>query len=348
MSRRAATLSAASVLVLVLALVGSLMPVPYVTLMPGPTRNTLAENAKGQSIITIDGRRTYETEGHLNFTTVTYRGGPGGRIDLLTALRGWIDGDTAVVPEETIFPEDESPEEVDQQNTRQMRDSQQDAEAAALHELGIPVSTRVVVDSVQKGQPADGKLKADDEVTAVNGTAVTKVEQVSGVMDGVEPGDAVTLTVRRDGKEQRQEITTTKGPDGGAIVGVVLAGDYKFPFEIGVDIGDIGGPSAGLIFSLAIIDKLTPGALTGGRFVAGTGTITPDGRVGPIGGIEQKMIAARRAGATVFLTPKDNCAAAAESRPDGLRLIRADTLKGARQSLDALTTGKGTVPSCTG
>ncbi|MBE1534420.1 YlbL family protein [Actinomadura algeriensis] len=346
MSRRAATLAVASVLVLVLALVGSLMPVPYVTLMPGPTRNTLAENAKGQAIITIDGRRTYPTEGSLNFTTVTYRGGPGGRIDLLTALRGWLDGDTAVVPEETIFPEDESPEEVDEQNTRQMTDSQQDAEAAALHELGVPISTRVVVDSVQKGRPADGKLKPEDEITAVNGTAITKVDQVSKVMDGVRPGQTVTLTVRRGGKELQQRITTAKGPDGGAVVGVVLAGAYKFPFKIDVNIGDIGGPSAGLIFSLAIIDKLTPGALTGGKFIAGTGTITPDGEVGPIGGIEQKMIAARRAGATVFLTPKDNCAAAVEARPDGLRLVRADTLATARQALVALTTGKGDVPAC--
>ncbi|RSN54858.1 YlbL family protein [Actinomadura sp. WAC 06369] len=348
MSRRAATLTVASVLVLVLALVGSLMPVPYVTLMPGPTQNTLADNAKGESLIAIDGRQTYPTEGHLNFTTVTYRGGPGGRIDLLTALRGWLDGDTAVVPEETIFPEDESPEEVDEQNTRQMRDSQQDAEAAALRELGIPVGTRVVVDSVQKGRPADGKLRAGDEITAVNGTDITKVQQVSDVMGGVTPGDTVTLTVRRDGNDTDQAITTAKGPDGGAVIGVVLAGDYKFPFEIDISIGDIGGPSAGLIFSLAIIDKLTPGALTGGRFVAGTGTITPDGQVGPIGGIEQKMIAARRAGATVFLTPEGNCAAAVKARPDGLRLIRADTLKSARQALDALTTGNGTVPACTG
>ncbi|WP_433467615.1 YlbL family protein [Spirillospora sp. CA-128828] len=348
MSRRAATLSLASVLVLVLALIGSVMQVPYVALMPGPTSNTLGTNDKGQPLIRIDGRKTYPDEGHLNFTTVTYRGGPGGRIDLFTALRGWLAGDTAVVPEDTIFPKDESPKQVDQENTRAMQDSQQNAEAAALHELGIPVTTRVVIDGVQKGRPADGALKPGDEVTALDGAKVTSVSQVTGSMAKHKIGDSVTLTYTRDGKEQKATLKTVADPTGKRpVVGVVLADQYKFPFKIDISIGDIGGPSAGLMFSLAIVDKLTPGPITQGKFIAGTGTITPDGKVGPIGGIQQKMIAARNAGATVFLTPKDNCADAAGARPDGLRLIRADTLHDAVQSLNALTSGKGTIPACT-
>jgi PDZ domain-containing protein len=182
MSRRATTLTVASVLVLVLAVIGSVMRVPYVALMPGPTSNTLGTNDKGQPLIRIDGRKTYPDQGHLNFTTVTYRGGPGGRIDLFTALRGWLDGDTAIVPEETIFPKNESPKEVDQENTRAMQDSQQNAEAAALHELGIPVTTRVVVEGVQKGRPADGVLKPGDEITALDGAKVTSVSQITGAM----------------------------------------------------------------------------------------------------------------------------------------------------------------------
>ncbi|WP_242885224.1 YlbL family protein [Actinomadura litoris] len=348
MSRRAATLTVASVLVLALALVGSLMPVPYVALMPGPTSNTLGVNDKGQPLIRIDGRQTYDDTGHLNFTTVTYRGGPGGRIDLFTALRGWLDGDTAIVPEETVFPKDESQKQVDEENTRQMQDSQESAEAAALHELKIPITTQVVVDGVQKGKPADGKLSPGDEVTALDGAKITSVAQITGTMAKHRIGDPVTLTIVRGGKESKQTLTTVADPTGKRpVVGIVLGDRYKFPFKIDISVGDIGGPSAGLMFSLAIVDKLTPGALTGGKFIAGTGTITPEGEVGPIGGIQQKMIAARRAGATVFLTPKDNCSDALSARPDGLRLVRADTLHGAVQSINALTSGNGAVPACT-
>ncbi|NKZ08908.1 YlbL family protein [Actinomadura latina] len=348
MSRRATTLTVASVLVLVLAVVGSVMRVPYVALMPGPTSNTLGTNDKGQPLIRIDGRTTYPDQGHLNFTTVTYRGGPGGRIDLFTALRGWLDGDTAIVPEETIFPKDESPKEVDQENSRAMQDSQQNAEAAALHELGVPLTTRVIVDGVQKGRPADGALKPGDEITALDGAKVTSVSQVTGTMAKHKIGDSVTLTYKRDGKEGKATLTTVADPTGKrAVVGIVLSDQYKFPFKIDISVGDIGGPSAGLMFSLAIYDKLTPGPLTQGAFIAGTGTITPEGQVGPIGGIQQKMIAARKAGATVFLTPKDNCADALAARPGGLRLVRADTLHTSIQAINALNTGKGDIPACT-
>jgi PDZ domain-containing protein len=347
MSRRAATLAVANALVLGLALVGSLMPVPYVALMPGPTSNTLGTNDKGEPLIKIEGRQIYQDAGHLNFTTVTYRGGPGSRIDLFSALQGWLDGDIAIVPEETIFPRNESQRQVDEENTRQMRDSQQSAEAAALHELGIDVPVQVVVDSVQKGRPADGRLRAGDEIIAMDGRPVGDVTSVTEPMARRKIGAPVTLTYKRAGKEARTTLTTVAGPDGKRpVVGIVLTERYRFPFKINISVGDIGGPSAGLMFSLAIVDKLTPGPLTGGAFVAGTGTITPEGEVGPIGGIQQKMIAARRAGATVFLTPKDNCQDAVQARPDGLRLVRADTLHSAIQAINAIKTRQGTVPSC--
>ncbi|MWA05240.1 PDZ domain-containing protein [Actinomadura sp. LD22] len=348
MSRRAATLTVASVLILALALVGSLMPVPYIALMPGPTSNTLGTNEKGQQVITIDGRQTYPDEGHLNFTTVTYRGGPGGRIDLFTALRGWLDHDTAIVPEELYFPKDESQKQVDQENTRQMQDSQQSAKAAALHELGVPLQTQVIVQGVQKGRPADGRLQPGDQVTALDGAKVTSTSQVTGAMAKRKIGDKVTLTVQRGGKDTTQTFTTVADPTGKrAVVGVVLGDQYKFPFKIDISVGDIGGPSAGLMFALAIYDKLTPGSLSAGKFIAGTGEIDAEGQVGPIGGIQQKMIAARRAGATIFLTPAKNCSEALGARPGGLRLVRADTLHSAVQAINAVTTGKGTVPACT-
>ncbi|TDE32003.1 PDZ domain-containing protein, partial [Actinomadura sp. 6K520] len=308
MSRRAVTLTVASVIILLLAVVGSVMPVPYVALTPGPTKNTLGTDDDGRPLIKIDGRRTYPDEGHLNFTTVTYRGGPGGRIDLFTALTGWLDGDTAVVPEETIFPKDESQKQVEQENTRQMQNSQQSAEAAALRELGVTVTTRVVIEDVQPNRPAAGVLKPGDEITAVDGTKATGVTQIVDAMAAHDIGDTVNVTYKRAGKEHEAALKTVADPTGQrAVVGIVLADQYNFPFKIDISVGDIGGPSAGLMFSLAIVDKLTPGSLTQGKFIAGTGTITPDGEVGAIGGIQQKMIAARQAGATIFLTPADNC-----------------------------------------
>jgi Lon-like protease len=348
MSRRAATLVVASLLILAFGVAGVLLPVPYVALAPGPTTNTLGKSGKNQPIVQIQGRQVYEDGGHLNFTTVTYSGGPGNRIDLLTALRGWLDGETAIVPEEIVFPKNESPKEVEQQNTRQMADSQQKAVAAALTELKIPVGTRVLIDSITKGMPAEGRLRAGDEIVAVDGGKTADVEAVKAAMGRRKPGEPVEVTVLRGGKEQKIAVPTvaSKTAAAQAVVGVILTEDYKFPIKVTITVGDVGGPSAGLMFSLAIVDKLTPGSLTGGTFIAGTGTIEPDGRVGAIGGIQQKMIAARDAGAKVFLTPSDNCADATATAPDGLRVVRADTLHGAVTALDALRTGTGEVPGC--
>jgi Lon-like protease len=348
MSRRTATLALASGLILVLALIGALLPVPYVALTPGPTSNTLGTTDKGRPLIEIKGRQIYPDQGHLNFTTVAYRGGPGNRLDLFTALRGWLDSTTAIVPEETVFPKNESVKQVEQENTQQMENSQQSAVAAALTELKIPIAHTVAVDSVQKGLPADGELRAGDEIVAVDGTSTGAVDTVTSLMGKRKVGDAVTITIKRGGKEQQLRLTTAAAPSDPAhpVIGVVLQDKFTFPFSVKITVGDIGGPSAGLMFSLAILDKLTPGSLTGGRFIAGTGTITQAGKVGAIGGIQQKMIAARRAGATVFLTPADNCAEAAGAAPEGLRLIKADTLHSAVTSLGALRTGKGTIPTC--
>ncbi|WP_018658125.1 YlbL family protein [Actinomadura flavalba] len=347
MSRRALTLTVASTLVLLLAVVGSVLPVPYVALMPGPTTDTLGANAKGEPYVKIEGRETFPDDGHLNFTTVTYRGGPENRIDLFTALRGWLQDDVAIVPEETIFPRNESQQQVDEENSRQMRDSQYNAEAAALHHLKIPTTTQVVVDAVQKGKPADGHLKPGDELLNLDGTKVTSVSEVTRRMGDRRPGSPAELEYRRQGKTEKVTLTTTPSDDGKrAVIGIVLTERHKLPFKIDISVGDVGGPSAGLMFSLAIIDKLDRASLTGGKFIAGTGTITAEGVVGPIGGIQQKMRAAADAGATVFLTPKDNCPAAAAARPDGLRLIRADTLDGTVGALRALAAGRTDLPAC--
>ncbi|MBB5627642.1 YlbL family protein [Sphaerisporangium krabiense] len=344
MSRRGLTLMVAGVLTLLLGGAGALLPVPYVALSPGPTENTLGD-VKGKPVITISGRETYPTSGKLSLVTVAYQGGPGARIDLLTALRGWMDPDVAVVPEETIFPKTVTVKEVEQQNTQEMSTSQQDATAAALNELKIPIKVIVAVASTQKGKPADGRLRAGDEITSVNGTAVRTIDDVSAGVRKHKAGEEVEFGIVRDGKSSTLRVPTVAGKDG-PIVGMIMGTQFKFPFAVNVNVGDVGGPSAGLMFSLGIYDKLTPGALTGGKSIAGTGTITPDGKVGPIGGIQQKMIGARDAGATIFLTPADNCADAVQAVPKGLRLVKVSTMHEAVQAIDTLRTGSGPVPGC--
>jgi len=344
MSRRALTLLVSAFLVLALGIVGAIARVPYVVLSPGPTENTLGDVDK-KPMIEISGRPTYPTTGSLRLVTVAYQGGPATKIDLLTALRGWIDPTVAVVPEETIFAPDRSPEEVEEENTVEMTNSQDSATAAALTELKIPYTTVISVASTEKDKPAAGKLQKGDEITAVDGKAVVKVEAVGEAVRAHKPGESVTFGVIRGGKELDVTVQTT-GTQGRTVVGVAMQPTYKFPIDVDITVGDVGGPSAGLMFSLGIVDKLTPGPLTGGKQIAGTGTITPVGEVGPIGGIAQKMVGARDAGATVFLTPAANCAEAVQAAPDGLRLVKAETLHTTVRALDALRAGKGEVPSC--
>ncbi|WP_327089619.1 PDZ domain-containing protein [Nonomuraea sp. NBC_01738] len=346
MSRRALTLLVAGFMVLALGVIGALMKVPYVVLSPGPTENTIGVVDK-KPVIAITGKETFPTDGALSLVTVAYQGGPSSRIDLMTALRGWLDPTTAVVPESTIFPPTSTPEEVEKENTVEMTNSQDNATAAALTELKIPYSTVVTVAGTEKGKPADGKLKKDDEFVSINGQPASDTETVSKAVKALKPGQTVVFKVLRAGKPVEVQVTTVAGAGNKTMVGVTMKAKYKFPFTVTINVGDVGGPSAGMMFSLGIIDKLTPGSITGGKSIAGTGTITPDGEVGPIGGISQKMVGAKKSGATVFLTPADNCAEALKSVPDGLRLVKSETLHDAVRSLDTLRTGKGELPACT-
>ncbi|SDG93966.1 PDZ domain-containing protein [Sinosporangium album] len=346
MSRRALTLMVAGLLTLVLGVTGAMLPVPYVVLSPGPTENTIG-SVKGKPVIEVKGRDTYPTQGSLSLVTVAYQGGPTSRISLLSALRGWIDPTIAVVPEESIFPRSSTAEQVERQNSMEMTNSQDDATAAALTALKIPYTSAVAVMSVEKGKPAEGELKVGDEITSVDGVAVDKVTKVAAAVQTHKPGATVTFGITRGGESLTIPVGTAAGAGGKAMVGVTMQAAFKFPFKVDISVGDVGGPSAGLMFSLGIIDKLTPGAMTGGKAIAGTGTITPDGHVGAIGGIPQKMVGARNEGASIFLTPADNCAEALASAPSGLRLVKVSTLDDAITSLDALRTGSGSVPACT-
>ncbi|XHM67601.1 PDZ domain-containing protein [Streptomyces nigra] len=235
-------------------------PLPFTLTQPGLTANVLGEN-RGEPVITVSGAPTRMTSGQLRMTTIEATS-PDTTVQLGDVIDAWFRTDQAVMPRDSVYPSGQSVREIERFNTRQMKESQDDATEAALNYLDL-----------------------DDK--------------------------DVEVTLR---------------------------------------LADVGGPSAGLLFSLGIVDKLegdgSGGDLTGGRTIAGTGTIDPAGKVGAVGGVSLKTQAARRDGATVFLVPKDECGDAKAELPKGLRLIPVTTLKGAVDALDALRTGEGTVPAC--
>jgi PDZ domain-containing protein len=344
MSHRLVTLLIAGSCVLVALVVAAVVSVPYVALMPGPTLNTLGK-PDGTELIQISGHPTFPTTGNLNLVTVSYTGGPGTDFNIFSALRAWLSPDDAVVPADEIYTSGQTQQQVVQQDTQQMLGSQQDATAAALCYLNISFKTIDKVDSTVKGTPAYGVLKAGDVITAVGGKTVSCHHDIVTMIRGRKAGAPVTLTVDRKGQTKTVTINT-KDIGGEPVVGVDLGSPtYVFPFSVKINLSDIGGPSAGLMFALGIIDKLSPDNLTGGRFIAGTGEIEPGGQIDPIGGIQQKMAGARAAGATVFLTPASNCPDTSGAVPAGLKLVKVTSLADAVNDLEAIKKGQP-VPSC--
>ncbi len=345
MSRRAATLLIAGIGFLACLVIVFVVPVPYVALIPGPTYNTLGP-LDGKPVIQISGHRTFTAPGHLNMVTVSYLGGPGANppFNMFAAIQAWLSPHEAVVPQEELFPEGKTQQQVVKQDSQQMANSQQAAQAAALCQLGITFTTIDTIASTIKGLPADGRLRRGDVITAVDGKPVTCRSSAASMIRARTVGHRVVLTVRREGTRHAVALRTASYK-GRPVIGVNVIESFRFPFTVKINIGNVGGPSAGMMFALAIIDKLTPANLTGGKFIAGTGEIEVGGAVDPIGGIQQKMAAARAAGATVFLAPAGNCQDTAGAVPAGLRVVKVSTLRGAIVALKGLKAGKP-VPGC--
>ena len=344
MSRRGLTLLVAGIAVVIAAVVAAVLPVPYVVLSPGPTLNTLGTAANGQPLIDIKGHRVNRTVGNLNMVTVDFQGGPGNEINIFTALRAWLNPHDAVVPQAEVFGSSTSSQQVLKQDVEEMASSQEIATAAALTQLGIAYKTEIGVLSTEPGMPAASVLHSGDIIAAVDGVPISSMTGLSDQVRSHPAGSQLKLTVIRNGKTVPVSLTTVSAR-GHAEIGVVVQQEYKFPFPINISVGNIGGPSAGLMFALGIVDKLGSVNLTGGRFIAGTGEIAPNGAVQPIGGIQQKMVGARSKGATVFLTPAANCQDAVGAVPAGMRLIKVSTLAGAVGALEALKAGRPT-PAC--
>jgi PDZ domain-containing protein len=346
LEQRSAVLLIAGFATVLLASALAFVPVPYVIFRPGPVVNTLG-TVDGKRLISIEGRTSYPPEGTLDMTTVRVSGGPGTRLSLFSALRAWLSDSRAAVPEEAVFQPGLSEQETRDQDIGRMLSSQQSATAAALGALGIPVPTTLNVAGISPDVPAAKVLKPKDVVTNVNGTAIKDLTQLRAVLQRTQAGREVKITVRRGGAEQDVVTRTIRGEDGQTLLGVFLDPKFQFPFQVKIDIPDVSGPSAGMVFALGIIDNLTPGDLTGGEQVAGTGTIDADGSVGPIGGIQQKLVGARQAGARYFLAPSANCDEVRDHVPDGLQVVKVATLTEARRAMDAIATDKAaSLPTC--
>lgn len=312
----------------------AISPAPYVIEMPGPVFNALGSLGDKQ-IVTVVGAQTYATEGQFDVLTVQTRGTPEGKPSWAEVLLATINSDVVVVPIEQVYPPGSTQQQQEQETTQMMLDSQRDAIAVALKKLGYKFDTRVAVDSIRKSSPASSKLKVDDQITKVAGDEVHLYEDITSRIKA-SGGKPVSIEVLRDGALKTFEVTPVKDTDGTYRIGIFVGYRYDFPIDVKLYLGDVTGPSAGLMFSLSILDKLTPGSLNGANHVAGTGTISPNGEVGAIGGIRLKMIAAKQAGAKYFLAPKSNCDEVVGHVPDGLVVRAVDTFDDALEFLSDL------------
>jgi PDZ domain-containing protein len=353
------TLLAAVLLLVGLVVVGSRLRVPYVVLVPGPVTDTLgrvpaddtATGKPGGEVIQISGVRTRPTSGHLYLTTVGLIPGSCSQDPTFwQAVKAWFSSHESVEPKAAQCPPGQSSDQVRQQGVDEMSKSQSEAVYAALTELGYKsTGNKVSIDSVAGGVPAAKLLQPHDLIESVNSTPLTTAQQLVKAVKAVTPGSAITLGILRCGTARTVSVKTVRGPDGKARIGISLGTTPTFngiSVSIGIDPNVIGGPSAGAALALGIIDKLTPGGLTGGRTVAGTGTVNRAGKVGPIGGIQQKIAAAVKAGATVFFAPASECGDAKAAAPPSLQLIRVQTLRGAVQALEAIKRGSTAYPHC--
>lgn len=349
LSRRYSTMVVATISLIVLTCAAYIIPTPYVTMRPGPAFDTLGKFDNQQMFTFGEGVRTYPTTGSLDFTTVSVTRADTD-LSLADAVRAYFDRDVAVVPKSLVYPDDQSAKQSSAQSAAQLDGSKDSSRVAALRAAGYEVPGRPEVAQVTDGGAAADSLEVGDVISTIDGAAVTSSAAAVAAIGAKKPGDSVSLTVERDGKERTFDIVTRPDADNPAVprLGIALGTKYTYPIEINNNVGrEIGGPSAGTMFALAIYDKLTPGELTGGKKIAGTGEITADGVVGPIGGVRQKMRGAADAGASIFLVPAANCSEATDGDDDGLTLVKITKLDDAISSLEALADDPDAkVPAC--
>jgi PDZ domain-containing protein len=295
---RRPVLAGVGVVVAVLLLAAAWLPIPYYSEGPGPARDVLPR-------ITFQDRPRYDSTGHLDLTTVRYL-----QLTPLSTLRAWLDDTQTIVRRDVVYPPNVPTSVTDQRGVSQMDQSKIAATAVVLRKLGIYPKDHgdgALIEGVAETCPADGELFPGDVITAIDGTPVRDARQASRLFDRISKDEALHFALDVDGQTEHATFTRAPcGPNGEKLVGISMID--AFPFDVSFSSEDIGGPSAGLMWALGLYDLLTPEDLTAGRTIAGTGAIGADGRVYPIGGIADKVVAAERAGASIFLAPKRNMA----------------------------------------
>ncbi|PFG19141.1 YlbL family protein [Serinibacter salmoneus] len=347
-SVRVLAIAVALCALLTLALI---IPVPYVVRTPGPTVDTLGESGE-TTLITVPADQEFDSEGELRLTTVSAYGGPGYPVGAVRVLQSLFDDTSSVLPREALFPDDQSAEETAEASQVQMSTSQENATVAALEELGYEVPATLTVAGVVEGTGAvdvlsEGDLllgvgSSEDEVTEVNG-----MRELSEALAVIPAGTEASVLIERDGEDQVVALVTGDDGEGGSVLGVLVAPEVTPPVQVDIALENIGGPSAGMMFALGIMERLTEGDATGGEVIAGTGTMSMSGEVGAIGGIQQKLAGARRDGATAFLAPADNCDEVVGHEPEGLTVVAVSTLGEAWDAVTAIGAGESAdLPTC--
>lgn len=311
---------------------------PYVIERPGPVVNVLGEY-QDKSVIEISGTKTYATTGELGLLSVSIVGSPEQTPDWLELFWAWLDPAQAVIPVESVFPPETTTEQIEAESTAMMEESQQDSVAVALKKLGYEVPSKIYVSEVSKNKPSSGKLIAGDFVLSVNGVKPESIENLRELINRYDSKTALAVKVLRDSKQLEYQLTPIKNEDDKFVLGIFVGTKYDFPVKVNLQVADIGGPSGGMMFALGIYDQLTPGSLTGGKNIAGTGTIDSNGAIGPIGGIRQKMYGAVRSGATHFLAPVENCSEVSGHVPAGLTVITVETFDESIRIVEAIAKG---------
>jgi Lon-like protease len=308
---------------------------PYYAVGPGPAREV-------GPLIDVKDHQRYDSAGKLIMTTVSYA-----QVTALQALGAWFDPVTQVVHRDVLFAPGEDPSTERQRAISEMDTSKINATYVVMQHLtDYPKehADGALIQATVEGCPAFDELFPGDLITAIDGEPVASSKQASTAIDAVPDDEPIAFTVRAAGETHDVSLTreacAKKNPE--PYVGISTVN--PFPIPVSISSGDIGGPSAGLMFALGLYDALTPGDLTDGRTIAGTGTMAPDGTVGPIGGITDKVVAAERVGATVFLVPKDNMAELEGVDVGDMQLISVATFDQAVRELEALS-GEASEPS---
>lgn len=321
-----------------LVLTAVVLPSPYIIESPGPTFNTIGEHDDAP-VITVDGAETYPTEGNLDLTTVYVSGPPTGWTTFADVTQAWVDPKVQLVPHELLYPSGTTSDQVNEQNSQAMATSQSWAVAAALEELDMEYRQELFVAGFTPETQAADLLEPEDQLISADGVTVTGLQGLKRQLNE-SGGEPVALGIVRDGEEMTVDVPVYPGPDNTWLIGVFLDSSFDFPVDVTITLENVGGPSAGMMFALGLVDELTPGAMTGGKHIAGTGTIDPDGTVGAIGGVVQKVAGAHASGAEVFLSPADNCAELAGQVPEDITVYSVSTLGQARQIVEAVGQGQ--------